>query len=156
MMDLEFKNLRQLINDLYELDKAVYENIVPRIADNAGDVLLNEEKNILSQKRNKDGSATKLPSCLTLEKEIKGKSIRVKVGYTAATIAAHPEAVITEFGRPGKRKKGKKDRIGRNIGVVQPYPHIRAAVVNKSDEIYKNAESEFRREIKKIWDKKGG
>lgn len=156
MMDLDFKNLRQLINELYELDKAVYEDIVPCIADDAGDILLNEEKAILSHKHNKDGSTTKLPSYLEVIQDIKGRSIRVKAGYTAKTIKAHPETVITEFGRPRSGKKGQKDKKGRYIGVVQPYPHIRAAVANKSDEIYKKAEEQFRNEIKKIWDKKGG
>lgn len=65
--------------------------------------------------------------------------------------------MIIEFGRPGKksRKKGDKDKLGRKIGAVQAYSHIRAALISKKKAITELAENRFRDEIEELWEKGG-
>lgn len=64
----------------------------------------------------------------------KGKGrYTISVGYDTEAIRAHPEAVIMEFGKPGK-KSGGVDKLGRKIGKVESINHIRKGFDNKNDE----------------------
>lgn len=149
-LDLSSMNLKGLINELNNIDKSVTQEIMPEIMDNAGEILLNEEKRIISQKY------PQYAELLSVNKSKQGKKWTVKAGYSTLVIKAHMEVMITEFGRPGAKgkKKGCVDTLGRKIGVVQPYSHIRAANVVKKDELYKMAEDKFVEEIEKGWGRK--
>ena len=157
-VDFSKLNLKDLIAILNELDSKVTDEIMPDVVEEAGETLLQEERRILNAKPYKKNGPRELPTLLTKETIKIGKVYKAKAGYTTEAIRNHPETVITEFGRPGKkgRKKGGKDSKGRKIGVVQAYPHIRTAVINKKDEIYENAERRFKEAIEREWNKKNG
>lgn len=157
-VDFSKLNLKDLIAVLNELDSKVTNEITPDVVDEAGETLLQEERRILNAKPYKKNKSRVLPTLLTKEVIKNGKVYKAKAGYTTEAIRSHPETVITEFGKPGKkgRKKGGKDSKGRKIGAVQSYSHIRAAVINKKDEIYENAKRRFEEAIEKEWSKKNG
>ena len=156
-IDLSGMDLKELIQVVNNMDSKLNSKIIPEILDEVGDELISEERRMLQGKSNKDGSPTKLSGLLTKQIAKTGKLYKVKAGYDTAAIKAHPESVVVEFGRPGKngRKKGGKDKLGRKIGAVQSYSHIRAALISKKKAITELAENHFRDEIEALWEKGG-
>lgn len=156
-LDLSGMNMKELIQVVNEMDSKLNNKIIPEILEEVGDELIDEERRMLQGRSNKDGSPTKLSGLLTKQITKTGNLYKVKAGYDTATIKAHPESVIIEFGRPGKksRKKGGKDKLGRKIGAVPAYSHIRAALISKKKAITELAENRFRDEIEELWEKGG-
>ena len=152
-LDLSGMDLKDLIQVVNEMDSKLNNKIIPEILEEVGDELIDEERRMLQGRSNKDGSPTKLSGLLTKQITKTGKLYKVKAGYDTATIKAHPESVIIEFGRPGK--KSRKDKLGRKIGAVQAYSHIRAALISKKKAITELAENRFRDEIEELWEKGG-
>ena len=148
-LDLSGMDLKDLIQVVNEMDSKLNNKIIPEILEEVGDELIDEERRMLQGRSNKDGSPTKLSGLLTKQITKTGKLYKVKAGYDTATIKAHPESVIIEFGRPGKNK------LGRKIGAVQSYSHIRAALISKKKAITELAENRFRDEIEELWEKGG-
>ncbi len=148
-LDLTQMDIRQLIRELDELDKKACNQFMPEVMQAVGNELLNEEKRIINSKY------PQFSDKLSIMTEHTGKSWRVKAGYSTDVIKNNIEVLITEFGRPGKkaRKKGGIDSKGRKIGVVQPYPHIRTALVNKKERVLKLAEKMLIERIEKEWQK---
>ena len=71
------------------------------------------------------------------------------------------KVMIIEFGRPGSYwrgglEKGQYDKKGRSIGVVQPYPQIRAAWLIKKNEVNNFMKERILEEMKKIWEEENG
>lgn len=154
-VDYSKMNIKQLINQLDKLDKHAVNQIMPEVMQAVGNELLQEEKRILSGGRTQTGKPFKFADKLSVMTEHTGKLWRVKAGYSTEVINSNIEVLITEFGRPGKkaRKKGGKDSKGRTIGVVQPYPHIRAALINKKEQVLKLAEKMLLERIEREWQK---
>ena len=148
-VDYSKMNIKQLINQLDKLDKHAVNQIMPEVMQTVGNELLQEEKRIIS------GKYPQFADKLSVTTEHTDKSWRVKAGYNTDAIKNNIEVLIIEFGRPGAkgRKKGGKDSKGRKIGVVQPYPHIRAALVNKKERVLKLAEKMLIERIEKEWQK---
>ncbi len=148
-VDLSKMNINELINELNNLDKAASEEIMPGVMQAVGQELLNEEKRIIN------GKYPQFASKLSIMQERKGKLWRVKAGYSTEVINSNIEVLITEFGRPGKkgRKNGGRDTLGRKIGVIQPYPHIRTALITKKEKCLQLAEKLFMERIDKEWQK---
>ena len=148
-VDYSKMDIKQLINQLDKLDKQAVNQIMPEVMQAVGNELLDEEKRIIN------GKYPQFSDKLSIMNEHTGKLWRVKAGYSTEVIKSNIEVLITEFGRPGKktRKKGGKDSKGRTIGVVQPYPHIRAALINKKEQVLKLAEKMLLERIEKEWQK---
>ena len=148
-VDYSKMDIKQLINQLDKLDKQAVNQIMPEVMQAVGNELLDEEKRIIN------GKYPQFSDKLSIMNEHTGKLWRVKAGYSTEVINSNIEVLITEFGRPGKkaRKKGSKDSKGRTIGVVQPYPHIRAALINKKEQVLKLAEKILLERIEKEWQK---
>ena len=148
-VDYSKMNIKQLINQLDKLDKQAVNQIMPEVMQAVGDELLDEEKRIIN------GKYPQFSDKLSIMNEHTGKLWRVKAGYSTEVINSNIEVLITEFGSPGKkaRKKGGKDSKGRTIGVVQPYPHIRAALINKKEQVLKLAEKMLLERIEREWQK---
>lgn len=81
----------------------------------------------------------------------KAGKLRVSVGYDTPAIQSNPEAVIVEFGRPGKNSDGV-DKLGRKIGALQPTPHIRQGFDSKIEGAAIAVERKFD-EVLKQWTK---
>lgn len=148
-VDLSKMKMKELINELNNLDKTAAEEIMPEVMRVVGQELLNEEKRIIN------GKYPQFANKLSVMQEHSGKVWRVKAGYSSQVIADNIEVLITEFGRPGKRgrKNGSRDSLGRKIGVIQPYPHIRAAYITKKEKCLQLAEKLFMERIDKEWQK---
>ena len=142
-------DIKKMINQLDKLDKHAVNQIMPEVMQAVGNELMNEEKRIIN------GKYPQFSDKLSIMNEHTGKLWRVKAGYSTEVINSNIEVLITEFGRPGKkaRKKGGKDSKGRTIGVVQPYPHIRAALINKKEQVLKLAGKMLLERIEKEWQK---
>ena len=145
-VDYSKMNIKQLIN---QLEKHAVNQIMPEVMQAVGNELMDEEKRIIN------GKYPQFSDKLSIMTEHTGKLWRVKAGYSTEVIKSNIEVLITEFGRPGKktRKKGGKDSKGRTIGVVQPYPHIRAALINKKEQVLKLAEKMLLERIEREWQK---
>ena len=148
-VDLSGMDLDGLIRELDNLDKSATTEIMPEVMQAVGQELLNEEKRIIN------GKSPQFADKLSVMQEHSGKVWRVKAGYSSQVIADNIEVLITEFGRPGKRgrKNGGRDSLGRKIGVIQPYPHIRAAYITKKEKCLQLAEKLFMERIDKEWQK---
>ena len=148
-VDYSQMNIKQLINQLDKLDKHAVNQIMPEVMQAVGNELLDEEKRIIN------GKYPQFSDKLSVMNEHTGKLWRVKAGYSTEVINSNIEVLITEFGRPGKksRKKGGKDKLGRKIGAVQSYSHIRAALINKKEQVLKLAEKMLLERIEKEWQK---
>lgn len=148
-VDYSKMDIKQLINQLDKLDKHAVNQIMPEVMQAVGNELMDEEKRIINSKY------PQFSDKLSIMTEHTGKLWRVKAGYSTEVIKSNIEVLITEFGRPGKktRKKGGKDSKGRTIGVVQPYPHIRAALINKKEQVLKLAEKMLLERIEQEWQK---
>lgn len=148
-VDYSKMDIKQLINQLYKLDKQAVNQIMPEVMQAVGNELLDEEKRIIN------GKYPQFSDKLSVMNEHTGKLWRVKAGYSTEVINSNIEVLITEFGRPGKkaRKKGGKDSKGRKIGAIEPYPHIRAALINKKEQVLKLAEKMLLERIEREWQK---
>ena len=148
-VDYSKMDIKQLINQLDKLDKQAVNQIMPEVMQAVGNELLDEEKRIIN------GKYPQFSDKLSIMNEHTGKLWRVKAGYSTEVINSNIEVLITELGRPGKktRKKGGKGSKGRTLGVVQPYPHIRAALINKKEQVLKLAEKMLLERIEKEWQK---
>ena len=148
-VDYSKMNIKQLINQLDKLDKHAVNQIMPEVMQVVGNELMDEEKRIIN------GKYPQFSDKLSVMNEHTGKLWRVKAGYSTEVIKSNIEVLITEFGRPGKkaRKKGGKDSKGRKIGAVQAYSHIRAALINKKEQVLKLAEKMLLERIEREWQK---
>lgn len=154
------KDIEATIRQLEKMSQELADNACKRAVEKAAPILLNEEKRLLSQAPNYPHFKVLNPSWLKsrVYKNAKGQWM-CQCGYTTETIEKHPEVLIVEFGRPGSGKKAIRkrgiDRIGRKIGVVQPYSHIRAAIFNKRDELKKAVGENLLEEAERIWKENG-
>lgn len=106
------------------------------------------------------------------------KKVKVVIGYSGDNINKHMEVLSFEFGKPGrsqstlrrrknniktniKLKKGRTrtfisatdtDTMGRKIGVVPSFSHIRVAWENKKDEAKDKYNEILLEEVNKKWE----
>ena len=160
IMDGLQEQISATIKQLDEMGKEIKDNVCKEAVTKAAPVLLDEEIRLLQKAPNFPRFKAISPSML-MSRVYKNKdgAYIAQCGYNTETIEQHIEVLILEFGRPGngKRsvKKGGIDKIGRKIGVVQPYSHIRAAMYNKKDELRELVGSYVLDEAERLWKKNG-
>lgn len=151
------EEINALIADLDKISTFTKEKFCEEAVEGAANIVLEEEKRIL----NANPKYSNLAGLLSCEvKKGKHNNYVAYCGYSSDVIKNHIEALIIEFGRPGHGKraiqKHGKDKKGRKIGVIQPYPHIRAAWFNKKNEVQEYMGNYVFEEIRKVWVKKNG
>lgn len=151
------EEINSLIADLDKISKYTKEKICKEAVEGAAEIVFDEEKRILAANPKYSGF-TKLLSCKVQRNRHNGYT--AYCGYSTEVIKDNKKVLIIEYGRPGHGKKALKkhgkDEIGRKIGVVQPYPHIRAAWFSKKDEVQNFLGEYTFNEIRKVWVKKNG
>lgn len=176
MADSEFfsisgfeEGIKELMNALDEIDNKAKGEICKEAVNKAADVILNEEKRILSN----HPKYVKFVPLLSKNVYKSGSGYVAACGYSSEVLKENIAPLIIEFGRgSGKRavKQGgwtkekkpewwefwKKQRKSRRIGVIQPYSHIRAAWFGKKEEAQELVGNYIYDEIRKAWVKKNG
>ncbi len=156
---ISFYGLEKGIQDLYrkikKLDEKMNSGHINDILYDTGNILVAEQCRILAQ----HPVYSKFQPLVKRWTKDTRYGRHLYVGYPSHIIEKHIEVMIIEFGRPGSHFAGgmdseQKDKIGRKIGVVQPYSHIRAAWVAKKDVVYAFMEKRIIEEAKKIWEEK--
>lgn len=151
------EEINALISDLDRISNYTKEKICKEAVEGAAQTVLDEEKRILAANP-KYSSFSDLLS-REVQKNKHGGYVAY-CGYSTEVINNHIEVLIIEYGRPGHGKKAIQkhgiDKRGHKIGVVQPYPHIRAAWFSKKDEVQKFLGDYTFNEIRKVWVKKNG
>lgn len=149
------EGIKELMSALDEIDNKVKNKTCEEAVNKAADVILNEEKRILS----KHPKYVKFVPLLSKTVYKSGNGYVAACGYSGEVLKENIAPLIIEFGRgSGKRaaKRGGKDKRGRKIGVIQPYPHIRAAWFGKKEEAQELVGKYIYDEIRKAWVKKNG
>lgn len=151
------EEINALIADLDRISNYTKDKICREAVEGAAQIVFDEEKRILAANPKYSGFADLL-SC-EVQKNRHGGYIAY-CGYSTEVIKENIKVLIIEYGRPGHGKKAVRkhgiDRKGRKIGVVQPYPHIRAAWFSKKGEVQKFLGDYTFNEIRKVWVKKNG
>lgn len=154
---ISFYGLERGIQDLYrkikKLDEKMYSGHTNDILYETGDILVAEQCRILAQ----HPVYSKLQPLIRRWTKETRYGRHLYVGYPSFIVKEHIEVMIIEFGRPGSHFAGgknieQKDKIGRKIGAVQPYSHIRAAWALKKDVVYAFMKKRIIEEAKKIWE----
>ena len=149
--------IKKTFRKLEKLDTETCEVRSNKILYEAGDILVAEQRRILSQREEYSGFQ---PLVRRWTKETRyGRHLYV--GYPAHVVKNNIKVMIIEFGRPGSYWRGglkqdQRDKKGRRIGVVQPYPHIRAAWFIKKNEVNNFMKERILEEMKKIWEEENG
>jgi len=144
------EDINRLIAKLDSLDRKVKNEIINKAAIEGAEILLAEQRRII---QGKYPQFTNWLQCGVRQNARTGTTI-AWAGYNTETIKEHFEVLIVEFGRPSPKRKNGRDKLGRRIGAVQPYSHIRASIFNKKSEIAKHVGSVLFSEVKKIWEGK--
>lgn len=151
------EEINSLIADLDRISNYTKDKFCKEAVEGAAEIVFDEEKRILAANPKYSGFA-RLLSCEVQKNKHNGYA--AYCGYSSDVIKDHIEVLIIEYGRPGHGKKALKrhgtDKKGRKIGIVQPYPHIRAAWFSKKDEVQKFLGDYVFDQIKKVWVKKNG
>lgn len=151
------EEINSLIADLDRISNYTKDKFCKEAVEGAAEIVLDEEKRILAANPKYSGFAKQL-SCEVQKNKHNGYV--AYCGYSSEVIKDRIEVLIIEFGKPGHGQKALKrhgiDTKGRKIGVVQPYPHIRAAWFSKKDEVQKFLGDYVFDQIKKVWVKKNG
>lgn len=154
------EDIKKTLTQLNKMEKAFKSEVCKKAVEEAAPILLEEEKQQLQRVANYGKFKFLNPSWIKskLYQYANGHWI-AQCGYPTEIIEKHPEVVIVEFGKPGHAKRAAKkngiDKIGRKIGVVQPRPHIRAALFNKKDEINQKITNVLLSEAERIWKENG-
>ena len=72
-LDLSGMDLKNLIQVVNEMDSKLNDKIIPKILEEVGDELIDEERRMLQGRSNKDGSPTKLSGLLSKQITKTGK-----------------------------------------------------------------------------------
>lgn len=145
------KKLSAIENDLRN-------DIMDSVLQEAAGQLQAEQKRILSTAPS-DGIRS-LASDLSIWKDNTHPApakVTYRAGYPDSKIGTESgksiKYFVIEYGRPGRRGK-VTDKLGRKIGRIQPFPHIRAAWFLKRDAINRYIAQRVNDEILKRWNKK--
>lgn len=145
------RQIAELDKTLAGLEKSVSGEIMDNVLHDAAELLKGEQARILSSAPT-DGIRS-LAKDLSVWKDNRRPApckVSYRAGYSDDKINQSIKYFVIEYGRPGKKGKSK-DRKGRRIGRVQPYPHIRAAWFLKRDAINKYIAERIEQEILKRW-----
>lgn len=154
-MDFGLDEFQQKAAELYKkfeaLNRKTRNELAEKVITEAAQIFLAEQKRLLAASPNPE--YCKFADWLSVWTYKNKNGWRVEVGYTTEVIKDHIEVLITEFGRPGARglKKGGKDTLGRKIGKVEPYSHIRASMFLKKEEVMAEVQRRWEEEILKAW-----
>jgi len=152
--DALLREIAKLDRKLASMEKNVSNEIMDTVLKEAAGQLKDEQKRILSTAPTE--GIRSLSSDLTVWKDNSSTSSKVSyhAGYPESKIGTGPgksiKYFVVEFGRPGKRGKAK-DSLGRRIGRVKPFSHIRAAWFLKKDSINRFIAQRVSDEIQRRW-----
>ena len=141
---------------LSEVDREMRTNIMDGTLQGAAQILHNEQKRILSS------GPTEGIRSMTSDLSVWKDERRARLNYLAYRVGykdghENMKHFVIEFGRPGLKglKHGGRDKLGRKIGVIQPYPHIRAAWFLKRTEVNKYITQRIDSELQRRWNRNG-
>lgn len=139
------KQMQDLIKDLNMLADSVA-NETASILRESGEIIAQEQRRIIS------GKSSKLPGLIKVGKVVTTKkgNANVLIGYDTNAINQAPESVVLEFGRPGKKSKGK-DKKGRKIGKIEAISHIRKGFDYTKDTAAEVAIEKIKKVIDEGW-----
>ena len=140
------QDIRAAIKAIEDMEKAAGGEFIRETMLDAGKILSDEQKRILSRKY------PQLSEFITIKTKKEKGTWTVMCGYQTEAIQQHFEVLIIEFGRPGK--KGAIDKRGHKIGVIQPYPHIRAAMFTKGEALKRYIADRVFEKLNSIWEGK--
>ena len=142
------QDIRATVKAIEDMEKAAGGEFINETMLDAGKILSDEQKRILSQRE----KYAKLSEFITVKTKKEKGTWTVMCGYQTEAIQQHFEVLIIEFGRPGK--KGAIDKRGHKIGVIQPYPHIRAAMFTKGEALKRYIADRVFEKLNSIWEGK--
>ena len=149
------RQLAEIEKKLTTIDRDLRNGIMDNVLKDAAGQLQSEQKRILSTAPSE--GIRGLASDLTIWKDdsrpAPGK-VSYPAGYSSDKTENNKKYFIIEYGRPGKRHASGVDKLGRKIGRIQPFSHIRAAFFLKRDGINKYIAQRIDDEILKRWNKK--
>ena len=125
-------------------------DVLTKAAEKGADLIIDAQKSLApSDTGNLRNSIERFPAY-----ESKGSRVNVKCGID---FKKHPDtlfaAIISEFGRPGKKSKGT-DKLGRKIGRVSARSFIRAGFDARKEQAVETVTNEIGDFISQKW--KGG
>ena len=148
------RQLDEIERKLTDIDRGLRNNIMNDVLKDAAGQLHNEQKRILSTAPSE--GIRSLASDLSVWKDntkpMPGK-VSYRAGYSADKIRHSIKYFVIEYGRPGKRHKKGIDKLGRRIGRVVPFSHIRAAWFLKRAEINRYIAERIDAEILERWNR---
>ena len=149
----QFAEINKKLNNI---DTALRNDIMDSVLREAAGQLQAEQKRILSTAPS-DGIRG-LASDLSVWKDNSHPApakVSYRAGYSADKIRQSIKYFVIEYGRPGARHRGGIDKLGRKIGRVQPFSHIRAAWFLKREAINKFIAQRVEHEITERWNRNG-
>lgn len=152
------RQFAEINKKLTEIDKDLRNEIMDDVLREAAGQLHAEQKRILGTAPSE--GIRGLASDLSVWKDNSHPApakVSYRAGYPESKIGTDSgksiKYFVIEYGRPGKRGKSK-DKLGRTIGRVQPFSHIRAAWFLKREAINKYIAQRVEHEITERWNKK--
>ena len=148
------RQFAEINKKLSGIERDLRNDIMDTVLQEAAEQLQAEQKRILSTAPSE--GIRSLASDLSIWKDNRkpaNAKVSYRAGYSDDKISKSIKYFVIEYGRPGKRGKSK-DKLGRKIGRVQPFSHIRAAWFLKRDAINKYIAQRVDAEILERWKKK--
>lgn len=140
------KSTSEMLKELQGLDDALRNEIMDDALSKGAMILLDEQRRILRQHPNPH--IKNFSSFVQIWGKTKGRYKQTMfIGYPSDLLRQNLKYVYVEFGRRG----GRRDKLGRKIGEVQPYSHIRAAKFLKKEEVNETIAKTVNSEIERRW-----
>ncbi len=119
------KQFQKLIKDIQMMNTELIDDVIESVED-AGDKIVEKQKSLISGKNDKVAGYIKKGNVYVTKNK---KLTTISTGYFADAISNKFNALLYEFGRPGK-KRGGIDKLDRKIGIwgkksILTTPHIR-------------------------------
>lgn len=128
--------IEQLTAVLDRMDERVRES-VEQVTMECAQMIMREQKRMLSA-ANFAAPKANLAGLIRVTRDARSKYYRLRIGYDSEAIKQHPEALVVEFGRPGKSARRMKptDKLGRKKGAFPPQtPHIIAGLIFAKEDV---------------------
>lgn len=128
--------IEQLTAVLDRMDERVREG-VEQVTMECAQMIMREQKRMLSA-ANFAAPKANLAGLIRVTRDARSKYYRLRIGYDSEAIKQHPEALVVEFGRPGKSARRMKptDKLGRKKGAFPPQtPHIIAGLIFAKEDV---------------------
>jgi hypothetical protein len=149
------RQFAEISKKLSGIERDLRNDIMDTVLREAAEQLQAEQKRILSVAPSE--GVRSLAADLSIWKDNRkpaNAKVSYRAGYSDDKISKSIKYFVIEYGRPGRRGKSK-DSLGRMIGRLQPYSHIRAAWFLKREAINKYIGERVNAEILERWNRNG-